>query len=239
MMSLFGLTRIVVFAVNPCRYMGTLQQNAGTSTVALMAAVEILLCAPLGFSSTFCAWGRAAATIFLRSDDVSINDVPLVVFVMLNSCVDVSMSMLCSVSNLILCTLQFDREGRRSPYVVIDVIPRINWYHVGKALECGMMLYDSIKMNEHTSKPTWCVLALIQTLKPNVIDDRAPGISIVDSPWLVSEPRDRRPFRAGLSDALQLETVTQFYDPMALAATQREVSHSSLTPTVPFQCDMP
>ncbi len=120
-------------------------------------------------------------------------------------------------------------------YVVIDVIPRINWYHVGKALECGMMLYDSAQMNEHTSRPAWCVLALIQTLKPSDIETRTPGVSIVDSPWLVSVPRLDKPFRVGLSDALQLETVTQFYDPVALADTQVGVPPIRCSPTVPFQ----
>ncbi len=84
-MFVFGLHRFVAYGIHPFQYVGALHLNSHADADTVLLAIQTQLCYPLGASASFCGWGRAATTLCLRSDDVTVNDVPIVVLVSLDS----------------------------------------------------------------------------------------------------------------------------------------------------------
>lgn len=89
-MSAFGLHRFVIYGVRPFQYLGSLQLNVHADVASVMLGVEAHLCYPLGASASFCGWGRADSILYLRCNDVSINYVPVVLLISLDTSLQMS-----------------------------------------------------------------------------------------------------------------------------------------------------
>ena len=153
MLTLFGLHRFVVYGIEPFQYLGTLQQHAQGDVATILLAVQTLLCYPHGSSASFCGWGRAAATLCLRCEDVSIIDIPVVVFVRLNPFLELSPCVIVSITRLASLNRAFDPSGRKALFSVMDISPCVNWFHALKTLDLDRMFHRSESISAHTRSP--------------------------------------------------------------------------------------
>jgi hypothetical protein len=181
---MFGLHRFVVYGITPFEYLGTLQLNAQADTRAVLLAIKTLLCHPHGACASFCGWGRASTTLCLRHDDVSMNDIAVVVIVSLERSDEMSGDVITSIVELTLLNRGFDRYGTRALFSILDVTPLVNWVHVLKAHDLDVMFYCPDMGCARTQVPPGAVRAILENLICEPVPERIPGLSIVDSPWL-------------------------------------------------------
>ena len=189
-----------------------------------MTAIQVILCFPFGASAVFCGWGRSACTLCLRSEDVSVNDVAVVVLVSLRCCDVECNTVLHLVDKLLTLNRAFDRVRHRSLFSLLDVSPRVNWYHVVEALDLSVMFHDDKAVEGQSGSPPCEIRVLLENLLQ----------SIVDSPWLLPSTdvgctaARKRPF----SSVTRLEnTVINYrltpFDPVLDATVQ-------ISPTIPY-----
>ncbi len=183
-MTMFGLHRFVIYGIKPFEYLGTLQLNAQADTRAVLLAIKTLLCHPHGATASFCGWGRASTTLCLRHDDVSINDIAVVVIVSLERSDEMSGDVITSIVELTSLNRGFDRYGTRALFSMLDVTPLVNWVHVLKAHDLDVMFYCPDMGCARTQVPPGAVRAILENLICEPVPERIPGLSIVDSPWL-------------------------------------------------------
>ena len=179
-----GIHRVSVFALHPFRHLGTLQQNINAPTSAVLAAIHVLLTAPLGCAPKFSGWGRACATLHLRCDDVSIDEYSLVVIISLSTEPEVSGVLLQAISHLSHFNMRFDKTGQHMAFFVLDVTPTINWYQVALALDLGCMLYPHLGAPLKSRRPTDNIAALFEGLSEASMPSDYPSTSAHEFPWL-------------------------------------------------------
>ena len=183
-MSVFGLHRFLVYGIRPFELVGVLQLNTHKDPASVFVAVQTLLCYPLGMSATFCGWGRASCVLSLRNDDVSVNDSSMVVLVALEEVVDSLKDVIDAGLRLTAMNLAYDGRGIRSVFSVLDVSPRVCWFHVLQALELDVMFGDTAALSIQSGTPPEVVKAILVGMLCERLPDRIPGVSVVDSPWL-------------------------------------------------------
>jgi hypothetical protein len=195
-MSVFGLHRFLVYGIRPFELVGVLQLNTHKDPASVFVAIQTLLCYPLGMSAAFCGWGRASCVLSLRNDDVSVNDSSMVVLVALEEVRGSLNDVIDAGLKLTAMNLAFDSRGIRSVFSVLDVSPRVCWFHVLQALELDVMFGDTSALSTQSGCPPVAVRAILVGLLCERLPERIPGVSVVDSPWLrwpapVCSPADR------------------------------------------------